>query len=133
MRWPFVCSRCTCEGLFISVALIQIAGQLNSGIAVIHSLHYVAAKESTAQHQQMRKAEIAAYFCQCLGCPHDYPHKDGKYARYCPRNTVLSTFQENFILPIAALNKVPHKVSFNLKHFKLIYSQPDLPAQHKSN
>lgn len=104
-RWLFACRRCTCEGLFISVALIQIAGQLDSSTAVIHSLHYVAANKSTA-HQQMREAgKIAACFCQCLGCPRDYPHKDGTYSRHSPRSTVLSTFQENFILPIAALNK----------------------------
>lgn len=132
-RWLFACSRCTCEGLFISVALIQIAGQLDSSTAVIHSLHYVAANKSTAQHQQMKEAgKTAACFCQCLGCPHDYPHKDGTYSRYSPRSTVLSIFQENFILPIAALNKMPHKVSFNLKQCKLIYRQPDLPVQHKS-
>lgn len=66
-EWLFACSRCTCEGLFISVALIQIAGQLNSSTAVIHSLHYVAANKSIAQHQQMR--EIGRNSCMLLSVP----------------------------------------------------------------
>lgn len=48
-RKLFACSRRTCEGLFISVALLQVARQLNSSTAVTHSLHYVAENESTGQ------------------------------------------------------------------------------------
>lgn len=56
VRKSFVCGRHTCEGLFVSVALLQVAGQLNSSTAVTHFIHYVAVKEYTGQCHFNRKA-----------------------------------------------------------------------------